>query len=464
MAEQARRSFWAFRQYMHPKLKMGWFHRELAHELQAFYDDLKAGKRPKLLIMAPPQHGKSMVIIDFVAWISGHNPDMATIYASFSGRLGTRANLTLQRMMRRRQFQTCFPDLKLPERSSNKQLNGDFIEFEGGDGSFRNTTVKGSITGEGLDLGIIDDPIKGSDEARSETARNNAWDWFTDDFMTRFSDQAGLLGIMTRWHLDDPFGRLIKADPTIRVLIYKAIADTDEPNRKAGEALFPEHKPLDFLLARKMLMLAHSWSALYQQNPVIAGGGLFKDEWWLIMPALPALEYRTIYADTASKTKERNDYSVFECWGKTKDGRAILIDLIRGKWEAPELLTQARAFWAKHKAVLPVAPLRAMKVEDASSGTMLVQTLKVKGTQGEPPIPIIGIPRSRDKVERANDVAPLVQTGQALLLGGQPWLSDFLTEASVFPNGKNDDQLDPMMDALADMIGPVTDEPRIRTL
>ena len=76
------------------------------------------------------------------------------------------------------------------------------IEFTNGEGSFRNTTVEGSITGESLDLGIIDDPIKGRKDANSLIKRNTAWDWFTDDFFTRFSEKAGMLLILTRWHID----------------------------------------------------------------------------------------------------------------------------------------------------------------------------------------------------------------------------------------------------------------------
>jgi predicted phage terminase large subunit-like protein len=465
MAEQSRRSFWAFRQHMHPKLIKGWFARDASRQLQTFHEALVAGQRPKLLLMAPPQHGKSMLIIDFIAWAIGQNSNLRSIYASFSSRLGTRANLALRRMMQSRQYMVTFPVLSLPDRTSDLQLTNDFIEFEGGEASFRNTTVKGAVTGESLDLGVIDDPIKGSEEARSETARNNAWDWLTDDFMTRFTDKAGLLGIMTRWHLDDPFGRLIDAEPTIRVLRYTAIADHDETNRKAGEALFPEHKPLAFLLERKRLMLSHTWSALYQQNPVVSGGNLFKDEWWVMSPAIPPLEYRVIYADTASKTKTQNDWSVFQCWGKTRDGKAIMLDMIRGKWEAPELLIQARAFWDKNKAVLQYASLRSMKVEDASSGTGLIQTLKRKGSNGETPIPILGIQRNRDKVSRANDVAPMVATGQVMLLAGQSWLSDYLGEVGAFPNGKHDDMVDPTMDAINDMLGiSGKSEPRIRQL
>ena len=65
-------------------------------------------------------------------------------------------------------------------------------------------------------------------------------------FFTRFSENAGLLCILTRWHIDDPIGRLISQNPNIKVLSYPAIATTDEQHRKEGEALFPSINHLSF--------------------------------------------------------------------------------------------------------------------------------------------------------------------------------------------------------------------------
>lgn len=446
---QARRSFWAYRQYMRPGLIKGWWQREVARELTAFYEALIACERPKLLIQAPPQHGKSVQVVDFISWLAGKDPDLKVIYASFSERLGVRANLMLQRAYDSAKFQRTFPETRISTRnavtiSGQTQRNREIIEYVGREGFFRNTTVRGPITGEGLDLGVIDDPIKGREEASSQTIRDKTYDWLTDDFMTRFSARAGVLGIMTRWHLDDPFGRLIAADPTVRVLRYPAIAETDEPFRKAGDALFPEHKPLDFLLERKTAMHSANWDALYQQSPKQIGGGLFKDEWWRYYRALPPFQWRAIYADTAQKTKEANDYSVFQCWGFTADRQGFLIDQIRGKWEAPELLARARAFWAKHKAV-GTGVIRAVKVEDKVSGTGLIQTLRREG------MPMIPIERTTDKVTRALDAAPMIQAGNVHLPETAPWLSDYLAELSAFPNGAHDDQVDPTIDAIADI-------------
>lgn len=461
MAQQARRSLWAYRQYIHPKLILNWWQRDACAALQQFYLDLVNGQRPKMLIQAPPQHGKSMMIVDFISWVSGHNADLRTIYASFSGRLGTRANLQLQRIISSDQFSKVFPDVKLPDRMDGTKLrNTEILELIGGDGYFRNTTVRGAITGEGLDLGVIDDPVKGREEAKSKLVRDKTWEWMTDDYMTRFADDAGLLGIMTRWDLDDLFGRLIENDPTIKVLTYKAIAESDEAHRREGEALFPEHKPLDFLLQRKGLMASGNWEALYQQNPVITGGNMFRSDWWRYYTIRPRLKWRMIYADTASKTKTHNDWSVIQCWGKSEDNQAVLLDQVRGKWEAPELAVTARSFWNKHKAIVDSASgsLRGFRVEDASSGTGLIQGLRREG------IPITGISRNRDKVERAFDVVPSVESGNVLLPENASWMSDFLGELSAFPRGAHDDQVDPMMDAVREILISTGAEQRIRAL
>lgn len=452
---EARKSLWAYRQYIDRKLKIGWWQREIAKELQRFWLEYRAGLRPYLVIQAPPQHGKSTQVIDGISWMAGQRPETKFIYASFSERLGVRANLRLQRTMDSEKYRGVFEQTQLANReNSNRgqyQRNHEMIEFVGHEGYFRNTTVRGSVTGESLDIGIIDDPIKGRLEANSQTVRDNTWDWMMDDFFTRFADDGAFLSILTRWHVDDPIGRLIQAKSNVRVLSYPAIAEVDEPNRKAGEALFPEHKSLDFLLSRKEAMGTANWLALYQQSPVVVGGEMFKDAWWQFYDMLPPLLYRVIYADTAQKTKEQNDFTVFQHWGFTKDGRAYLIDQVRGKWEAPDLLVRARAFWNKAKALENFGSLRAFKIEDKVSGTGLIQTLRREG------VTVQEISRSSgktagDKITRAGDATPAVESGRVYLPRRVPWLSDYLSELSAFPNGTNDDQVDATVDAIVDGI------------
>ena len=139
----AREDFATFRRTINPKIKWGWFHQSVCDELQAFHSDFVAGKRPKLVIQAPPQHGKSMAIVDFIAWLAGRSPDKKTIYASFSERLGIRANLRMQRILDGEQYNLIFPATKLNASNvvtvSGQYLrNREILEYVGHEGYFRN--------------------------------------------------------------------------------------------------------------------------------------------------------------------------------------------------------------------------------------------------------------------------------------------------------------------------------------
>jgi len=196
-------------------------------------------------------------------------------------------------------------------------------------------------------------------------------------------------------------------------------------------------------------MATASWQSLYQQSPIVVGGEIIKGAQFGRYSAVPPLKTRTIYADTAQKTGERNDYSVFKCWGLGQDGRLYLLDLQRGKWEAPELRRRAVDFWRKHAAAPGLPPVRRMKIEDKASGTGLIQDLKNADR-----IPIEGIPRAKDKLTRVMDVVGYIESGY-VLLPDAPWVADFISECEAFTaddSHAHDDQIDPMCDAISDML------------
>ncbi len=112
---EATENFWRFRIHMNPRLTLrgSWFPLSLARKLRKFWDDLRAGKRPILLLQTPPQHGKSFSVIDFIAWAIGHDPELRVIYTSFSDRLGIRANLRLQRILDSKEYRRLFPHVEM---------------------------------------------------------------------------------------------------------------------------------------------------------------------------------------------------------------------------------------------------------------------------------------------------------------------------------------------------------------
>lgn len=453
---QARRGLLDFILYINPEYIVSEFAQELCAALDQFFIDQQAGLRPVLVVQAPPQHGKSDIVSRYApAYLFGQAPDLSIGGLSYSKDLATDMNRDVQRIMLSPEYHRLFPGASLSAKRAvhvdmESKRNSDVFEIVNRKGRYIGQGVGGPLTGKRLDIGIIDDPIKNAQEALSQVTKDGIWNWYITTFMTRLSKNSGQIIMATSWATDDLSGRVIAATPRAKVMKFCAINAPGEkgynPDRREG-ALVPELHPLDKLLETKAIMSDYFWSAMYQQSPVALGGNMFKTDEFRFYDVLPKLKWRAVYADTAQKTKESNDYSVFQAWGETWEGQAILIDQIRGKWEAPELLTRARAFWAKHKAD-GTGVLRSFNVEDKASGTGLIQTLRGEG------IPILGIQRSVDKITRAMDAIPLIQSGNVLLPRNAPWLSDYLSEFAAFPKGANDDQIDPTMDAIGGILSP----------
>ena len=438
----ARKQLLNFIQFINPDYITSGFAETLCVELEQFYLDVKAGLRPILIVEAPPQHGKSEIVSRMLPpWLFGQDTDLAIGGLSYGKDLASDMNRDIQRIMLSPEYAVLFPDSSLNTKrvvtiEVEAKRNSETFELVNHKGRYVSQGVGGPLTGKRLDIGIIDDPIKNAKEALSGTVKDALWNWYSTVFLTRLSKNSGQIIMATRWALDDLSGRILETNKRARRLTFPAIDEN-------GNALVPELHPVDKLMEVKASISDHFWSAMYQQSPVALGGNVFKADWWRYYRTQPQFEYRMMFADTAMKTGEQNDYSVIQLWGKAGND-IYLIDQIRGKWEAPQLLAQARSFWAKHQP--GDSTLRQFKIEDKASGTGLIQQLKQSG------VPVAGIQRNKDKLTRAYDVAPMVEAGRVYLPEQAPWLGDLLHEASSFPVAAHDDQIDPMMDAISDML------------
>jgi hypothetical protein len=332
----ARDSFEMFRKTVRPNMLWNPFVYRITRELQRFNKAFELGERPKLAIYTPPQHGKSTAAEDFTAWTAGRNPDFKTIYASYGESLGTRMSLNLQRMLTSVRYREVFPELRIG--LTGWTMNTGLIEHVRHSGSFRNTTIEGKITGMELNLGILDDFVKGRSEANSKTTRDSTWNWVTDDFMTRFAKDSAFLTICTRWHIDDVLGRLKKKWPEMRILTFPALAEKDERWRKKGEPLFPEHKPLAMLLEQKALMTEASWAAEYGQHPFLSGSGAIPVE---KLRVVSFFDRKDIVATVLSVDKAGTEggsgaFTAIVIMHKMKDGTFVIERVVRGRWAALE--------------------------------------------------------------------------------------------------------------------------------
>lgn len=196
----------------------------------------------------------------------------------------------------------------------------------------------------------------------------------------------------------------------------------------------------------------YTYSSQYQQNPSPVGGGMFKDAYWKYYDILPPdIDLIRIYGDTAQKTSERNDYSVFQAWARSRSKGIFILDQVRGKWEAPELESKMVDFWNKHKPNL-ARPFGAslVKIEDKSSGSSLIQSIKKNYL-----IPVEPIQRNTDKVLRAMGVVKYFASGWIHLPRDAEWVHDYKEEFRKFTplmSHKHDDQIDPTMDAVEDLL------------
>lgn len=428
-----------------------WHQARICKALERVY----TGRTTRLIINVPPRSGKTEVAVKaFIAWTMGLAPDSEFIHASYSKRLATANAYDIRAMMQHEAYRLVFPWLRLQDDSKAKDefrtTAGGIVYATGADGTITGYGAGKMRDGFGGAI-IIDDPHKAG-EATSSVMRQNVINWYQTTIQSRLNKtDTPIIVIMQRLHEEDLSGWLLSggSGETWEHLVIPA---RDE----SGESFWPEQFPPE-MLDRLELTSPYVFAGQYMQRPAPLGGGIFKDEWWRYFDAMPPIKHRSIYADTAQKTKEQNDYSVLQCWGVTPDNQMVMLDMVRGKWEAPELETMARAFWQKHHSQPYHGPLRTFKVEDKVSGTGLIQKLKREG------IPIVPIQRNVDKVTRAFDAAPYIQSGNVYLMRTTPHLADFLSEAAVFPNGTHDDMIDATMSAIADLTAPQS-APAIRAL
>jgi len=410
-----------------------------------------SGQCPRLVINIPPRYGKTLVAVHmFFAWIMANNAAAKNIHISYSDDLALDNSAAVRDIVKCEDFQRLFPCKLRTDSDSKKKWYTD----KGG--GLYAVASGGAITGFGAGalervysgsmspadgfqgLIVIDDPLK-PDDAFSETVMTRINNRFNNTIASRTnSPETPIVVIMQRLHEDDMAGFLLAggSGDQWEHLCLPAINED-------GIALWPEKLDLDRLEQMRKAD-PYTFAGQYMQSPSPIGGGQFKDSWWVYYNETPNILYHKIYADTALKTKEENDYTVFQDWGRTKTGVALL-DQIRGKWESPELLTQARAFWKRRSIAPGIGALRSMDIEDKASGTGLIQQLKNE-------IPVVAIQRNTDKIMRAADAAPWIESGCVMIPEGKEWIDDYLHEFKAFPKGKHDDQIDPTMDAIADML------------
>ena len=434
MAEKARRSFRHFIRYVAPDYIFNWHHLVLIDALQR----LAERKYQRLIVMEPPRHGKSyLVSILFPAWCFARNSSEHIIVASYAVSLASRMSRDCQRVLSSDRFTQMFPTLSFSEAKEVGAIRtGHRFDMPGG-GHYIAAGVGGGITGEGATIGIIDDPVKNSEEADSMTYREKAWEWYATTFSTRFETGAIEVVCQTRWHEDDLTGRILeKKKNGTEVIRFPALCEEAEAHRQIGDALWPEFYPREVLLERQAENGSRAWNALYQQRPAPDEGSTIKRRWFgYYDPREYKFENKKVdyYFDTAYTEEEKNDPTGGIAY--VKEGAYFYVLEFHVDWMDFEAQIEFVKDFCKRNGY---SYRSIARVEPKATGKTLASTMK-KSTglniaEGKPP--------KGDKVARAHSCQGTLEGGRVLLPRGMAWVDRFLAQCAAFPNAAHDEEVD----------------------
>jgi len=416
-----------------------WHLRAIACQLNR----VRRGEVTRLIINLPPRYLKSiMVSVAFPAFLLGHEPWRRIIAISYGDELSAKHASDFRSVVHSSWYQRSFPKLRIARSTEGELITTDR-------GFRKSTSVSGTLTGLGGDLIIIDDPQKPVD-AQSDTRRNSLNQWVTNTLMSRLDNKqtSAVIVVMQRVYMDDLSGFLSSSSDAWQVLSLPAIAEVEAaipvgPNefyhRLAGEALHPEHESLETLRKLQQTLGPDVFGAQYQQSPVPLGGAMIKRSWlrYYDEPLPRGLGSRIIQSwDTAAKDGSQNDWSVCTTW-LVADGNYYLLDLTRGRFEYPLLRDTAIELARRFKP-------HQILIEDASTGIALTQELRQKGDFFVNPVKV-----EHDKIGRVYVQQGKFAAGRVWFPRNAPFLTDLEMELLTFPQGRSDDQVDSISQALA---------------
>lgn len=389
----------------------------------------------------------------FPAWYVGRNPFHRWLHGGHSQIfVENEFGKPVRDLVADPRYAEIFPDAIYNPRST---AAGNW-RLMNGRGGYVCKGVGQKIAGYRGHCGGGDDLIGSREDAHSPTIRDKVWNWLWTDFRTRFLPAAPIFLIATRWHVDDPAGRIEKLNQEKRgipwtMLNLNALIENevemalDPMGRDIGEALWADFYSREILLDLKQTLPEMDWYALYKGRPTVTEGTMVKSAWFKryieyprnrVTPEghLMSREVRrtTLSVDTANKPGARNNSTALTVWVESMEGYHYLV--------------HAKKTQVDYNGLIPLIEdtarewgVQAIIVEEMGNGLTYVQQ-----RSGKAPAPVIGIKlnRNESKEMRFESVLPIFQSGVVLLPKSAPWLHEFEDEILQFPDGASDDYAD----------------------
>ncbi len=393
--------------------------------------------RKRIIITAPPQHGKSTLAAEWLpAWYLDTFPTKRVILASYASPLAVSKSEKVRDL-----FDGTNPHT-WARLNPNHSTKAEWLLKEGG--GMKAVGVGSGITGFGGDLIIIDDPIKDWFEAQSTAALQKVIDWFNGTLYHRkTSRDTTFVLIQTRWNKRDLAGYLLTehADDWVEIRL-PALAEEEDAKRgigpdplgrAPGEALCSERFDEEDLQATKKAVGARIWAGLFQQRPAPVEGNIIKRDWIKYYGGPTGIELPEegeqgqSWDLNAGEETAKGSHNVGQVW------QAMwLIDQVRERWGYTETKAQLKKLSEKY----PKA--RKKYVEKKAAGTPLINELKAS-------VPgIIPVTPRGSKTARLESVAPYFEAGDVYFPHPAiaPWVPNLVEEVVTHPNADADDQVD----------------------
>ncbi len=412
--------------------------------------DLTDGRVPgnKLAVFMSPQEGKSTLCSYwYPLWTLVTEPDTRFLSISYSDEMARRWGADVKLALETYTGDEDTVDLGLSLRADSRAAGR--WQIDGRKGGIYCAGVNGSITGKPADQICVDDPLKNLEEAQSPAYRDRVLRTYRGVLIPRRGPNTKIVWIQTLWHEAEPISQILENEPgDWRVVRIPAICDSpDDPlGRDIGEPMISARGHRDWAKIRRDVG-EFVFSALYQQRPAPAEGGMFKRLWWRYWSLVSPRDYggerldlagrlftladcwRFATMDLAASTKTSADWTVAAAWALTIDGDLVLLDRVRARIGEADHYSIVRPLVERWK-------LDTAFVERSQYGTTLARDAVRGGVHLTP------VDADTDKITRAIPYSARVSGGRVWLPAGARWLTEWVDEHASFPNGRNDDQCD----------------------
>ncbi len=408
--------------------------------IDAIADMLSAcstGDVTRLMINMPPRMLKSMsVTIAWPAWLLGRDASHRIITASYSSRLAVRHALDCRHLLLSDWYKKLFPSTCVEVGQNEKQRVATTAH------GFRlATSVGGTMTGDGGDIVIIDDPLNPR-QAASQRWRKQVNHWFDHTVMSRLDNPSKgvIVIVMQRLHEQDLCGYLLSQSSYDW---HHLILPVEAPERlvipanrrpyvmEAGELLHQDRLSPEHIAMLRTQLGSAAFNAQYLQQPLPEdGAALVRRAWFARFTSVPVCPDMIVHSwDTAYGVGSDADYSV-----------GVVVYVVDHQWYVVDVHRARLDYTSLRQAVLHLASSHsadAVLIERKASGQSILQELS-----GSTTLPLIPIVPQGDKLSRLARISPMIEAGRVWLPERAPWLAAFEDELLRFPDAAFDDQVD----------------------